>query len=216
MFFIGHSQILSPFNAARFRGVDADCFYLAQKSDHTIKLSIDDIVKNFPKGRLRMPVVFSILGFEHIWTISSSHRFFDFLYGKDDLCPVAEVVPLELIRSFIKELMYSFHFFDYLETAVRLVREIGSFPLYYLSPPPPVVWKDARQYDLKTCYKVWSIANEIRKECCASLGLTFIDPPPQTVDNLGFMLPKLVADHVHGNDLYGLFVIRDLKERGIL
>jgi hypothetical protein len=60
----------------------------------------------------------------------------------------------------------------------------------------------------------WSIQNEIQREACRSLGISFLSPPDATLTKEKFLRPKLfAADTTHANIIYGKYVLEQIYEK---
>lgn len=111
---------------------------------------------------------------------------------------------------------------------LAVLREVfSSRPVQHICSPPPFssinegafLPKDYRarlQYGISPPAlrkKLYDVHTSIFREITDSLGIGFIDYPPESVDEDGYLLPRYwTKDPTHGNHLYGALVVRQILD----
>ena len=165
-------------------------------------------------------LITAVVGSEH-WKYGTSNmaRPFDFLtpaLPQYPMSPGTELIPYDLlVRRFHIDLDWQFNL-------VRAVRKFCDLPILHIEAPPPVesvdlmlkgVYGPYRESMEKLgCpavsfrYKMWWIWTDEGKKLCTSLGLCYIEGPPDTRDANGFLDPRYFSDGLHGSDEYGALI----------
>jgi hypothetical protein len=155
----------------------------------------------------------------------NSPRKFDFtIPGRGDLpfAPGAESVPYDLVRKAF--LMEERNILQPLLRARELTHAVSC-----LCVPPPVAdadkifehmpdeWRDnARSLGVPAPvfrYKVWLVYTSAVREICEAAQIEMIDPPPQSIDEDGFLRDEFSHDTLHGNTDYGFAVLAQIAAR---
>jgi len=155
---------------------------------------------------------------------------FDFILPNEPELPLiegAEIIPYHAMRSMLAENVRRTYM------PLRSIRAFTDLPLYHVAPPPPIRDSETvaallgdnpfskdfgaaiRQYGIPTRhlrYKSWRTFSDLVRETCSEVGCGFIDVPPESQDEEGFLREEYRAkDPVHANDAYGILVIRQLQ-----
>jgi hypothetical protein len=155
----------------------------------------------------------------------NSPRKFDFLIpGREDLpfTPGAELIPYDLVRQlFLREEK------NILKPLFR-ARELTNAVSCLCAPPPvadaakifehmPDEHRDsARSLGVPPPvfrYKLWLAYTSAVREICQSARIELIDPPPQSIDENGFLKDEFSYDTLHGNARYGAAVLAQIGAR---
>jgi len=159
--------------------------------------------------------------------IQAGGRPFDFVLPEMPECPpdpTLELAPYDVVRE---HLAVSIHAHVGL---LRMVRTSTKGTLWSVPPPPPVrgdmLYRrlgariaamqgpdpDAQPERLlppreiappRVRLKLWRLALMIMRNVTATEGATFLEPPDETMDADGFLLPRFEADSLHANPHYG-------------
>ncbi|MBS0641713.1 MAG: hypothetical protein JSS43_17765, partial [Proteobacteria bacterium] len=111
---------------------------------------------------------------------------------------------------------------------VKDMLRFTSLPIFHIEAPPPVANMDlmvqgaashpmTREGLEKTGaaspsfrLKVWWAWTVATREACASLGIHFVEAPPETRDAQGFLDERYFLDGVHGNEAYGALLVQEV------
>lgn len=75
------------------------------------------------------------------------------------------------------------------------------------SSPPP----EAEVAPASLRLKLWSTQQDVVRAVCARTGAKYVPPPPDAVDEHGYMKQELWKDSIHGNHSYGAQVITQVQ-----
>lgn len=168
-------------------------------------------------------VVLSIGGNEHnVLSILQLSGRYDFILGDDPSLPLdeeSEIYPEAMIRETLR---------DRLE---RTFREIAAFraactlPLVQVAAPPPLprehvlanpgeLLPDPRRRKAIAAdairHKVWRVQQNLYRDTCAALGVTFVVAPPRTRDAAGMLAAEFLGDDAtHANAAYGRILMAE-------
>jgi hypothetical protein len=174
-------------------------------------------------------VVVSVLigaGFEEIAMYRHS-RPFDFVSPSEPdepLDPEAELIPFDAARKAVFEKI------EHTLSVIDRLRELTAGLMLQVEPPP--VWGHERKaadwppgfFDATDSFgprylrrKVYRLHNEIVGSFCSERGIEIISPPPETINEEGFLKPEFSNDPVHANQGYGhLLAERILRRIAVL
>ena len=109
---------------------------------------------------------------------------------------------------------------------VTVLRRLCDLPIFHLEAPPPVEneslalrgvyghFKEAMdEFGTPTVshrFKLWWVWSQVAMHICAESGVHFIEGPPETRDNNGFLNEQYYEDGVHGSNAYGALIAREL------
>ena len=143
----------------------------------------------------------------------------------DDVAPGAEIIPYRMVSSAID---------SYLRVrdgpSLTALRDATSARLILIVPPPPKRDGDfIRNYhetrfkhdiaelgvsSAELRMKIWRMQRNLLHAFCGELNVEAMDPPKDTVDADGYLLPKFYAnDATHANRDYGLLLLDVLEQR---
>ena len=152
----------------------------------------------------------------------NSPRLWDFvLPGEPDL-PItagAEIVPYDLVRK-------GFHREELEIQKLLLLAKQMTSSVSCMLPPPPVadpelivknmpddLVESAERYGVPEPifrYKLWQVYTSMVCDICAEAGILLLPPPPESLDEDGFLRLEFSEDSLHGNEFYGSAVIEQL------
>jgi hypothetical protein len=169
-------------------------------------------------------VVSVLLGAGHeIFTLFRHPRPFDFISPLEPDAPFdpgAELIPFEAVRQAISE--SSAHNFSLIEWVRRLNGDL----LLQVEPPP--VWRDEgdaaewksgiddpdRPFGSRYLRRKAHIVHlQLLWSFCVERGIELVSPPPETIDDEGFLRPAYSKDAWHGNEAYGYLMAERILRR---
>lgn len=170
-------------------------------------------------------VVVSVLigaGFEEI-AMYRHPRPFDFVYPSEPdepLDPGAELIPFEAARKAVFEKI------EHTLSVVGRIRELTAGLMMQVEPPP--VWGHERKVadwpagffqptdSFGSRYlrrKLYRLHNDLVRSFCSERGIEIISPPPETINEEGFLKPEFSNDPVHANQGYGHLLAERILRR---
>jgi hypothetical protein len=172
---------------------------------------------------VHVPFVVACIGAnEHIALGMVRHRRpFDFVLPEQPDLPLdteAEVVPCVVIEKAVEQMA---------ATNLEILANVQSSAkrsLVCVGPPPPIgdnafllaqksVLADrVREHGVSAPLlrqKLWRLVVGLYRQRCEALGIAFLPPPPEALDNEGFMTQECWhTDGIHGNPWYGELLLR--------
>lgn len=167
-------------------------------------------------------ILTSLGGNEHnVLAISLGKPRFDFILGAEPdlpLEPRVELLPEAAIREALR---------DWMREKIGLLAAIckaTSVPIIQIEPPPPLPKSQVTAYpkeffrsllDVRRMsselvrYKMWRLQTEILRECCAQVGVKYVETPDEFVDKIGMLAAHAWGkDATHANERYGEEMIK--------
>jgi hypothetical protein len=158
------------------------------------------------------------------WSLTPGPQPFDFVdpLVEDGLSPIGQLVPYDL---FLRKAKLTF---DSIRFVTETVRKYTSAPMLQFAPPPPArniaaavaaapnlrhLIEDHGVSPAHFRLKVWRACARAMGEVCAENGVDFLMPPPDALDQDGFLGPDMVHDHIHGNASWGRLQLKRLRAR---
>ena len=156
------------------------------------------------------------------WSLTPGPRPFDFIdpLADDGRAPIGQLLPYDL---FMRKARSGFHAIDFVADTIR---RYTANPLVQFAPPPPardmatLMAADpgysslVAEYGISPPYfrlKVWRACARAMGQVCAEGGIDFLMPPPEGLDEDGFLRQDLVDDPVHANTAFGRMQIEQLR-----
>ena len=141
---------------------------------------------------------------------------YDFILGEQPQLPLehgAEIYPEAMIRETLRDWMSD------LLALLRAFRDASRAPMAQIEPPPPLPRSHvlAHPGDLLPDraarekvssdglrHKMWRVASGLYRETCIKLGISYIEAPPDLIDNSGMLTQSCWgADATHANEVFG-------------
>jgi len=236
MLCIGHSLVSSLHFAASKSGLNSFLYYLSRVEPRNTsqKFKLSEIEEHFPL-RTCPPVFINIFGIEMLLSQFNTHHPFDF-YVEDNtsFLPGAQIVPQEIIEECADSMLRGLKYKEFLIEIQRVItHKFGNVPIYHL-PLPPVSkltifgsenstslnWEDViqrRPTNIHANQKIRDLLDSKKKEIAESLGMMYLQNPPEVYDEEGFLHTKGFFDGFHANDTwYGMLFLDMLRKQGIL
>jgi hypothetical protein len=141
-------------------------------------------------------------------------------------------IPLDQNAELIPYHMMSEMLFRYAQPHLEMVGALRAAidePLFHIEAPPPIgddrhivryldQYFHERRIDGQGIasrwlrLKMWLLHAEIVRSYCTRIGVSYISPPPDTIDEEGFLLPELYAlNATHANEVYGRRVLQQIQ-----
>ena len=136
--------------------------------------------------------------------------------------PDVEIVPAGLLETALRRTVAGAAWF------LQVLRESTSLPIYQVSSPPPIPDNDylaagnsvyVRQNGrlgvppAALRLKLWLLQQRLFREACEAASVNFLETPEKIVDEQGYMRPEgWHPDGVHGNQWYGLHVLKQFED----
>ena len=134
--------------------------------------------------------------------------------------PGTTLIPYDLVAARV----YADLFWQF--ALVHMVQASCARPIFHLEAPPPVASEalmlrgisspfkeDMEEFGYASVahrFKQWWIWCQTARDICAAHHIAFLAGPPETRDAHGFLREDLYSDGLHGSDIYGEFMAREL------
>jgi hypothetical protein len=149
---------------------------------------------------------------------------FDFLEPGQNVAeiePDRDLIPYDALRAMLQQRLDS-----YLRWLSELAPVFAGKKLHLCSPPPVPSDEHIRKFPdiferilnrgvtpARIRAKLYNIHSDIFRECCLKLGVDFIPPPSNALDDDGFLRPEYWnSDPTHANLRYGRLLLKQIKE----
>ncbi len=195
-----------------------------KKGKTTGNLSLEDFQKKASQLNSNDMVVISILGTGHNILGLVRHSMPYTLFSRQSqILPDNEalVLPYAAMKQIFKEQMKK-------NKTISSIRKAVKCRLYHLATPPPkecngfiadqtskyrnnIVTEQTLNAPL-TRLNIWRAEMEALEELCEEWGVTFVNPPTETITDKGFLRQEFYnKDATHANHLYGHRVISKIR-----
>jgi hypothetical protein len=169
--------------------------------------------------------VFSMIGgnFHNVFGLIEHPTRFDFTYPDIEELHTEErvLVHYGMLREYFIENM------GQVLNALKVLTAKIAFPIHHISSPPPSFSEAPILANPKSFapllhlgiapphlrLKLYRLHTDIIRDHCQTIGVKFVEVPPNTTDERGFLLPHLCAnDPTHANAAYGAIVLNQVFE----
>jgi len=140
------------------------------------------------------------------------------LNSLDEINEKATLLPRGLLEAHVEHILNDCRYFEALEYTLSVVfNKIGKVPIFHL-PSVPVANINSAISENKVALslKIQQIVDAKKKEIFAKFGGLYLDRPDNVTDESGFLRSEYCADSVHGNLLYGIVQLNQMKSLGII
>jgi hypothetical protein len=164
----------------------------------------------------------------NVLTLKEHPRRFDFIFPDRACLPLdenAEFITYGYMKYFVRKLAES-----YLLNMVTLQNsaiERGSEIFHFQSPPPVKEnsfilsnledwFKSDEPFTVAAPYlryKMWLTHSSIIRNYCAEIGVSFLETPTSTQDDIGFLLPEHGRDSTHAGPSFGGAILKHFEQQ---
>jgi len=189
-----------------------------------VSFSTDDMITPRLAKVYQPSRVFSMIGgnSHHVLGLVEHAKAFDLYAPEGPPEPERNVILYGLLEAALTARME-----PYLKQMTSL-KGLFDVPMCHILPPPPQLEEDhiienpgafgnkvARGINPPAIrMKLYNMQSRLLLDHCHNLGMEVLTPPPQALDEKGFLLaPYRRDDPTHANELYGRLVLEQIKER---
>lgn len=220
---MSHTQALA--DALKFQGSDnINVINIRADRDKLYLSAINNQTTDMPTF-MGARQVFSMIGgnFHNVFGLTEHPSRFDFVYPGVSWIDTDGrwLIHYGMLREYFTKKMNQ-------ELGIlSLLRSNIGFPVYHMSSPPPALSEDSIRSNPKSFekflhlgiapphlrMKLYRLHTDIIRDHCSSIGVEFMEIPPETTDENGFLLPRYCAnDPTHANAAYGALVLQQILE----
>lgn len=223
MLCVGNSHMACVLAAATRAGVHIEPLVLKETKyfdaiDRELEyVEPEQLESRLSKAKIDGPIYSFVGGGRHLATAyRRGPRPYDvYLPAAPDLPidPEAEIIPVNALRQSLSNYMSEPHL-----VAIKTLIDIAPGPVFHFaSPPPPdLQWFATKERNGKQGwpylrYKLWLLGSDIIRDFVQSNGGTYIENPPSSRDEAGFLRAEYVANSTHANEAYGELVLEQME-----